>query len=444
MHPTGGKAVARLAEAGVTVPDGWVVRQDHARRGLVVRTPVDAAEADVIDLVRPGRHRAVPGRDDGPVAGRRLPSVGGHGGGGATTPRCRRGSAAGSAAHPELVRRSPGGGIPATAPPRLAGARHADGGMANETVLVDLGPGHPGLVVRLPPLEPTFPDYDLAPQAAVQNAVAAAGVPAPAPAVVVARSGVDRVALPRHAAGATATSPGRRRSSIPTCARPAPRAAAPSCTTASSTRWPTSTPCRGRPHGLGARCPGRVAAGRGRALGRLRRVVVGGRPAAGAGAGPRVVRAARPGRARRPSLLWGDVRLGNLVFDRERAGARRCSTGTWPSLGPARDGPRLASRARVHDGGAVRRTACPDSPGRLEAIERYERAERPRGAATSPGTRSSRWCGRWPSTTGTSASPATRAGGRTRWASILLARLEAAWLEGPVGPPCRVRRRCGR
>jgi hypothetical protein len=49
MHPTGGKAVARLAEAGVTIPDGWVVRQDHARRGLLVRTPVDVRETDVID-----------------------------------------------------------------------------------------------------------------------------------------------------------------------------------------------------------------------------------------------------------------------------------------------------------------------------------------------------------------------------------------------------------
>lgn len=48
MHPTGAKAVARLAEVGVTVPDGWVVRQDHVRRGLVVRTPVAQAEMDVI------------------------------------------------------------------------------------------------------------------------------------------------------------------------------------------------------------------------------------------------------------------------------------------------------------------------------------------------------------------------------------------------------------
>ena len=47
MHPTGGRAVARLAEAGASVPDGWVVRQDHARRGLLLRTPVAASELDI-------------------------------------------------------------------------------------------------------------------------------------------------------------------------------------------------------------------------------------------------------------------------------------------------------------------------------------------------------------------------------------------------------------
>jgi len=55
MHPTGTKAVARLAEVGVAIPEGWVVRQDHVRRGLVVRTPVQAREADVVDwCVRAG------------------------------------------------------------------------------------------------------------------------------------------------------------------------------------------------------------------------------------------------------------------------------------------------------------------------------------------------------------------------------------------------------
>ncbi len=55
MHPTGSKAIARLAEAGVTVPDGWVVRQDHARRGLVLRTVVGAPPAEVVSwCVRAG------------------------------------------------------------------------------------------------------------------------------------------------------------------------------------------------------------------------------------------------------------------------------------------------------------------------------------------------------------------------------------------------------
>lgn len=35
-HPSGSKAVQRLAEAGHPVPPGWPVMQDHAIRGLVV------------------------------------------------------------------------------------------------------------------------------------------------------------------------------------------------------------------------------------------------------------------------------------------------------------------------------------------------------------------------------------------------------------------------
>jgi hypothetical protein len=48
MHPTGAKAVARLAEAGVAVPRDWVVRQDHPRRGLVLRTASDSAPVDIV------------------------------------------------------------------------------------------------------------------------------------------------------------------------------------------------------------------------------------------------------------------------------------------------------------------------------------------------------------------------------------------------------------
>jgi hypothetical protein len=30
------------------VPAGWVVRQDHARRGLLVQTPADASDTDIL------------------------------------------------------------------------------------------------------------------------------------------------------------------------------------------------------------------------------------------------------------------------------------------------------------------------------------------------------------------------------------------------------------
>jgi hypothetical protein len=49
LHPTGGKAVARLAEAGVTLPEAWLVRQDHPRRGLVLLTRHGTSETDVIE-----------------------------------------------------------------------------------------------------------------------------------------------------------------------------------------------------------------------------------------------------------------------------------------------------------------------------------------------------------------------------------------------------------
>lgn len=45
-HPSGSRAVSRLAEAGLPVPDGWRMVQDHPKRGLVLEarpgTAVDA------------------------------------------------------------------------------------------------------------------------------------------------------------------------------------------------------------------------------------------------------------------------------------------------------------------------------------------------------------------------------------------------------------------
>jgi aminoglycoside phosphotransferase (APT) family kinase protein len=85
-------------------------------------------------------------------------------------------------AHPELV---PGGS--ASGPPlRIIRLMHATSGLANETALLELTPPHPGLAVRLPPLEPTFPAYQLSTQATLQNALARAGIAAPAPAIAVA------------------------------------------------------------------------------------------------------------------------------------------------------------------------------------------------------------------------------------------------------------------
>ena len=49
LHPTGSKAIARLREAGVDLPTSWAMRQDHARRGLVVQAAVGTPEAEVIN-----------------------------------------------------------------------------------------------------------------------------------------------------------------------------------------------------------------------------------------------------------------------------------------------------------------------------------------------------------------------------------------------------------
>ncbi|MGH9108031.1 MAG: hypothetical protein ACRDY3_00960 [Acidimicrobiales bacterium] len=70
-HPGGGTAVRRLASLGVPLPDGWRVRQDHVRRGLVVDTTSDAAHSDVIDwALRAGAALA-----PGPLTGRWLARV---------------------------------------------------------------------------------------------------------------------------------------------------------------------------------------------------------------------------------------------------------------------------------------------------------------------------------------------------------------------------------
>jgi aminoglycoside phosphotransferase (APT) family kinase protein len=80
-----------------------------------------------------------------------------------------------------LTHQAPGGRTTS-----VASVRHASAGLSNETLVVELasderfGEG-PRLVVRLPPVEPSFPEYDLAMQAQVQTLVAGHGIPAPVP-----------------------------------------------------------------------------------------------------------------------------------------------------------------------------------------------------------------------------------------------------------------------
>jgi len=48
MHARGIRVVPELAQAGLAVPPGWRVVGDHPRRGLVVRVPAVARDAEVL------------------------------------------------------------------------------------------------------------------------------------------------------------------------------------------------------------------------------------------------------------------------------------------------------------------------------------------------------------------------------------------------------------
>jgi hypothetical protein len=48
QHPAGTKAKPLLAQLGHPVPDGWVVVQDHVRKGLVVALPEGVAAGEAL------------------------------------------------------------------------------------------------------------------------------------------------------------------------------------------------------------------------------------------------------------------------------------------------------------------------------------------------------------------------------------------------------------
>ncbi len=48
QHAAGPRLAAKLRDAGLPLPDGWRITQDHPRRGLVALVPADADDAMVM------------------------------------------------------------------------------------------------------------------------------------------------------------------------------------------------------------------------------------------------------------------------------------------------------------------------------------------------------------------------------------------------------------
>lgn len=271
-------------------------------------------------------------------------------------------------AHPQLVRALAGGDPAFGGTPLLRVLSHAEGGMANETVLVDLGPSHPGMVVRLPPLEATFPAYDLGPQALVQNAVAASGVPAPAPSVVVTDPewiGSPFLVMPRVAGDIPGPAPyfdPYVRDAGPALQRVMHDHLIDTVAAVHAVDWEA--------HDLAAALPGVQLRD---AVERWSAYVVWcaqGDPL------PALAQAlewcARHVPAERePVLLWGDVRLGNLVFDSDR-GVTAVLDWDLASLGPREMdlGWHLGLEFMME---ALFGGRPSGFPGTTETLERYER-----------------------------------------------------------------------
>ncbi len=50
-HPRGPSAIKQLAQAGVLVPQDWVVRQDHSRRGIVIEAGPGAGCRGILEFM---------------------------------------------------------------------------------------------------------------------------------------------------------------------------------------------------------------------------------------------------------------------------------------------------------------------------------------------------------------------------------------------------------
>jgi hypothetical protein len=51
LHPVGRFAARQLAGLGAPVPEGWTIRQDNARRGLIVIAPFDTPNDEVLTWI---------------------------------------------------------------------------------------------------------------------------------------------------------------------------------------------------------------------------------------------------------------------------------------------------------------------------------------------------------------------------------------------------------
>ena len=289
----------------------------------------------------------------------------------------------------------------------LVGYERPSVGFSTETILVDIGRGEaPGtcgagerierLVLKLPPTGPAiFPTYDFDAAAPGPGGGGRGRHPGAGAGAGRGRPPMAGLALPGDAGRRR---PHRRRAADP---RPLadqgrPPSATRWCTAATSTCWPTSTASTGgRPGWPGWYRPATT------------------RPSSPTGATtwggtatvpclvPQLVEALdwcaahRPASEPEASLLWGDVRLGNVIFDEDaRPGGR-------PRLGDGHDRrgrarPGLDAHARGHPGRAVRsdRPRLPRSRRRGGALRGPPGSRRCR---TSTGTRSSPWSAAPPS-----------------------------------------------
>jgi hypothetical protein len=65
-HATGRRALAQLRDASLELPAGWIVAQDHPRRGLVITLPVGVAHEVIVTWAVRAVHVLSPGTRIGP------------------------------------------------------------------------------------------------------------------------------------------------------------------------------------------------------------------------------------------------------------------------------------------------------------------------------------------------------------------------------------------